>query len=78
MLCAVLLLTALGFSNSWNQCQLTPSQQGMVLGLQVGMVPYQYFVGQDKVYYIKLLLSAALETSRVTKRQLASIAGVFM
>ena len=74
----VLLLTSLGFFLSWDKCQLVPTQQGRFLGLLVDSASCQLLVPSDKVDYIKELIHAALQSSAVTRRQLASIAGVLM
>ena len=74
----VLLFTSLGFFLSWDKCQLVPRQQGRFLGLLVDSATCQLIVPPDKVDYIQELIQTALQSSSVTKKQLATIAGVIM
>lgn len=74
----LLVLTALGFHLSWENCDLIPIQRGKFLGLVVDTVACQLLVPADKVSRIKDSIHTVQQQKQATSRQLAGIAGMLM
>ena len=70
----VTLLQNLGFSINWNKVT-TPTQSLTYLGIEINSVSRQLILPDSKIQEIKSALQAASQRSKMTKREMQSLAG---
>ncbi len=73
-----LIYAALGFFLSLDKCSLVPVQQNKFLGLILDSSALRFIVPADKVERFKLAAASFLQSSRVTARRIAQLAGLIL
>ena len=77
-LIVLMIFAALGFFLSVPKCQLLAQPTGKFLGLIVSAPHRRFEIPADKREYILQLIEDGLQTTRLTARQVAKIAGVLL